>query len=165
MAVQIAHATQALGVDSGNGEIGKAQWNEAHSVTQTEPGLIGRSTTGAGVSQEITPGTGLTLADNQLSVNYREDTSTLTGTTPSLSIQGGTMKTWTLTGNSAPTDGLQNGDSLTLMIANSSSFTVTWPTIKWLNQKEPTPVPAGYSVIELWKMADLLCGAAAGSVV
>lgn len=33
MAISITHATVAVGTDAGNGEIRKAQWNEAHTVT------------------------------------------------------------------------------------------------------------------------------------
>jgi hypothetical protein len=33
MAVELKHATQAVGVDAGNGEIRKLQWNENHALT------------------------------------------------------------------------------------------------------------------------------------
>src|SRR5690349_15515453 len=33
MTLAITHATQATGTDAGNGEIHKAQWNEAHTLT------------------------------------------------------------------------------------------------------------------------------------
>ncbi len=33
MAISVTHATVATGTDAGNGEVRKAQWNEAHTVT------------------------------------------------------------------------------------------------------------------------------------
>lgn len=37
MAVTVTHTTVATGTDAGNGEIRKAEWNEAHTLTGTVP--------------------------------------------------------------------------------------------------------------------------------
>lgn len=56
-----------------------------------------------------------------------ETTTTLTGTTPSISTAGGTIKTWALSGASTPTSGLADGDSVTIQI------TPTTHSINWTN--------------------------------
>lgn len=37
MALEVKHATQAVGTDSGTGEIHKSEWNEAHDLVGTLP--------------------------------------------------------------------------------------------------------------------------------
>jgi len=66
MTIAITHATQAVGTDSGNGEIHKAQWNEAHAVTMATGKLLGRSTAGTGSAEEIAVGSGLSLSGGTL---------------------------------------------------------------------------------------------------
>jgi hypothetical protein len=68
MAVSLKHTTEAVGTDAGNGEIRKAQWNEEHALTLATARLLGRTTAGAGVVEEISAGTGLTLSSGSLSV-------------------------------------------------------------------------------------------------
>lgn len=51
MAVLLKHTTEAVGTDAGNGEIAKAQWNEAHTLTGTADTLLGFN--GSGVAEEI----------------------------------------------------------------------------------------------------------------
>lgn len=41
MAIEVKHATEAVGTDAGNGEIAKAQWNEAHALTGAADTLLG----------------------------------------------------------------------------------------------------------------------------
>ena len=53
MAVQIKHATTAVGTEAGDGEIGKTEWNEAHTLTLESGKLLGRTTAGAGAVEEI----------------------------------------------------------------------------------------------------------------
>lgn len=61
MTIQVVHATQAVGTDAGNGEIRKAQWNEAHAITAASGKLVGRYAATDGAVQEITIGSGLSL--------------------------------------------------------------------------------------------------------
>lgn len=61
MAIEVKHATQAVGTDAGNGEIRKTQWNEAHTITLAASRLLGRYAATAGAAQEITLGSGFSL--------------------------------------------------------------------------------------------------------
>lgn len=78
--MELKHATQAAGEDAGNGEIGKAAWNEAHQLTMASGKLVGRSSNGAGDAEEISLGNRLSLmagtleatpsgADTQIQLN------------------------------------------------------------------------------------------------
>lgn len=41
MAIEVKHATAAIGTDAGNGEIGKTAWNESHDMTGTPDTMLG----------------------------------------------------------------------------------------------------------------------------
>lgn len=84
MAVSLKHATQATGTDAGNGEIGKTQWNEEHALLIGTGKLVGRTTAGDGAAEEISVGSGLSLAGGSLSVSDNARTSAL-----GYSIDGG----------------------------------------------------------------------------
>lgn len=75
MTVSLKHTTQAVGTDAGNGEIGKTQWNEEHTLTLATNRLLGRTTAGTGTAEEITAGAGLSLSAGNLAVA----SNTLTG--------------------------------------------------------------------------------------
>src|SRR5574343_1596930 len=53
MAIQLTHTTVAVGAEAGNGEIGKDEWNEAHTLTVGTGKLLGRTTAGTGAVEEI----------------------------------------------------------------------------------------------------------------
>ena len=81
------------------------------------------------------------------------------GTTPALSIAGGEVKTWTLTGNSTPTDGLSSGEGLLLLINDGLAYTITWPAgIIWNYGSPPTLATSGFTVISLMKIGSQLYG-------
>tara|TARA_R110000772_G_scaffold268323_1_gene394880 strand:+ start:3394 stop:4077 length:684 start_codon:yes stop_codon:yes gene_type:complete len=88
----------------------------------------------------------------------------LSGTTPALDPANGTIQTWTLSGNSTPTDSTSEGESITLMIDDGTAYTITWPTMTWANNggAAPTLAIAGYTVIALWKVGTTLYGALVG---
>ena len=69
MAIEVKHTTQAVGTDAGNGEIAKAQWNEAHTISMATGKLLGRSTAGTGAVEEIALGLGLSLTAGTLSAS------------------------------------------------------------------------------------------------
>ena len=69
MVVSLKHTTEAVGTDAGNGEIRKAEWNEEHTLTLATARLLGRTTAGTGVAEEISAGTGLALAGGTLSTS------------------------------------------------------------------------------------------------
>jgi hypothetical protein len=53
VAISVTHTTVATGTDAGNGEIRKAQWNEAHTVTGV-PDVFAQSGTAASVGAVTT---------------------------------------------------------------------------------------------------------------
>lgn len=88
----------------------------------------------------------------------------LTGTTPNLDPDLGSIQTWTLTGNSAPVDTLTDGQSMTLMVDDGSAYSITWPTMNWVGGAAPTLATSGYTVIVLWKVGTTLRGMLSGNV-
>ena len=86
----------------------------------------------------------------------------LSGTTPALDPANGTIQTWTLSGNSTPTDSLAAGESITLMVNDGTAYTITWPTMTWIGGSAPTLDTSSYTVIELWKVSTTLYGALVG---
>mgnify|MGYP000102888543 CR=1 FL=1 len=73
----------------------------------------------------------------------------------------GTIQYKTLAANTTFTESLSNGEYVTLMIDDGSSYTITWPTITWLTSdgSAPSLQTTGYTVFELWKVSATLYGA------
>jgi len=93
----------------------------------------------------------------------QELAATLTGTTPELNTDNGTMLDWTLSGASTPTDGLENGESLILAIDDGTANTITWPTMVWIGGTAPTLDTTNKTVIALWKQGSTLYGSELGA--
>lgn len=95
---------------------------------------------------------------------FSEEVYALSGTTPAFDNANGSIQTWTLTGNSTPTDSLSSGESITLHINDGTAFTITWPTITWKTNggAAPTLNATGDTVIEIWKVGTTLFGARVG---
>lgn len=93
-----------------------------------------------------------------------EDVYALSGTTPALDPDNGSIQTWTLSANSTPTDSLSAGEAITLMIDDGTAYTITWPTMTWVNNggSAPTLATSGYTVVALWKVSTTLYGALVG---
>lgn len=108
MTIEVKHTTQATGTDAGNGEIAKAQWNEAHTLNMASGNLLGRSTSGAGVVEEIAIGSGLSLS----------------GGTLSASGGGGGSSTLTIQNKTAAYT-VVAGDNGTIINCTSGTFTVS----------------------------------------
>lgn len=53
MAIEVKHKHVATGVDAGNGEVHKAEWNDTHAVTMNGMRLMGRTTAGNGAVEEV----------------------------------------------------------------------------------------------------------------
>ena len=98
------------------------------------------------------------------SIAITETVYTLTGTTPDLDPDLGTIQTWTLTGNSTPVDTLTDGQSMTLMIDDGDAYSITWPTMTWTGGSAPTLATSGYTVVTLWKVGTTLYGVYVGDV-
>jgi len=53
----------------------------------------------------------------------------LSGTTPAIDPANGAVQTWTLSGNSTPTDSLTNGQMVELHIDDGTAYTITWTMV------------------------------------
>lgn len=102
--------------------------------------------------------------DITLSNSVIETVYAISGTTPALDPNNGTIQTWTLSANSTPTDSLSSGESILLMVDDGAAYTITWPTISWVNNLGVAPSLAvvGYTVIAIWKVGANLYGSLVG---
>lgn len=100
----------------------------------------------------------------QFNGSITETVFALSGTGPTLEPDNGTIQTHTLTGNTTYTDGFSNGQSMTLMINDGTAFTVTWPSVTWINTNgiAPTLATVGYTAVVLWKVGGVLYGSLIG---
>jgi len=144
-----------------------------------------RKTTGAGttdpsldltnwlrVSGDVSSNTTQTLTNKTLNSavfndGYTEEVFSVTGTAPALSPTNGSIQTWVLSANSAPTAGTWgSGQSLTLMIDDGSAFSVNWASLSvvWKTNLGTAPIlqTNGYTVIQLWKVGTVIYGARVG---
>ena len=108
-----------------------------------------------------------TITGAILNDGYTEEIFAVTGTTPALSPTNGTIQTWTLSGNSTPTQGTwNNGQSMTLMIDDGSAYTITWTSlaVTWKTNggSAPTLNTTGFTVIQLWEVGNVIYGARVG---
>jgi len=126
---------------------------------------LGQNVTGSG---SIALATSPTLSGTTLNDGYTEEVFAVSGTTPALSPTDGSIQTWTLSGNSTPTQGTWNsGQSITLMIDDGSAFTVTWTSLAVVWKTDagvaPTLNTTGYTVITLWEVGTTIYGARVGN--
>lgn len=110
----------------------------------------------------IATASGITLNDG-----YTEEVFALSGTGPALSPTNGSIQTWVLTGNSTPTAGVwADGQSLTLMIDDGASYTITWTllVVTWKTDGGVAPMlnTTGATAIQLWKVGTTIYGARVG---
>lgn len=99
-----------------------------------------------------------------LGAAVNEHVHALSGTNPGLAPSNGTIQTHALSGNTTYTDSLTAGQSMTLMIDDGAGYTITWPTMTWVNNGglPPTLATTGYTVVVLWKVGAVLYGALVG---
>jgi hypothetical protein len=92
----------------------------------------------------------------------QETAYNLTGT--ALDPDNGTIQYKTLAANTTLTDSIEEGEAITLMIDDGSAYTLTFPTITWVNDggTAPTLATTGYTVFVLWKVSTTLYGALVG---
>lgn len=94
-----------------------------------------------------------------------EQVATLSGTSVALNPSNGSIQVHTLTGTTTYTDSFAFGQAITLMIDDGTAYTVTWPTMTWVNNARaaPTLATTGYTVVALWKVSSTLYGALVGN--
>jgi hypothetical protein len=137
-----------------------------HSGTTLTRTLVD-STTGSLLSLTSAAEVRATIAagdiENPLLVAPTETVYSLTGT--DIDPANGTVQQKTLSANTTFTESLSDGQSITLMIDDGSAYTITWPTITWVNNggSAPTLATTGYTVIVIWKAGGTLYGALAGN--
>jgi hypothetical protein len=91
MTITVTHSTLADGTFSAQGAFA---WDDNHNLTMTSDRILGRTTAGAGAVEELTVGTGLTLAAGSLTnaapdqiVSLTAGTNiTISGTYPNFTI-------------------------------------------------------------------------------
>ena len=82
-----------------------------------------------------------------------------------LDPNNGMVQTWTLGANRTATDSLTTGQSMLLIVTSTaSSYTLTWPTMKWNGGSAPTLGGANATAIELFKVGSQLYGATVGDL-
>ena len=92
----------------------------------------------------------------------QETAYNLTGT--DLDPDNGTIQYKTLAANTTLTESIEEGEAITLMIDDGSAYTLTFPTITFVNNggTAPTLATTGYTVFAIWKVSTTLYGALVG---
>ena len=141
-----------------------AELNILDGVTATTAEINSNDITTLGTTEASKVVTADANGDVSFANGIAENVFALSGTTPALDPTNGTIQTWTLSGDSTPTDSLSEGESITLMINDGTSYTITWPTITWVNNLgvAPTLATSGYTTIIIWKVSTTLYGALVG---
>lgn len=111
---------------------------------------------------------GGTYKDLTLQGTVREDVHTISWSSGfSINPANGSFQLVTLSGSSTPTQSSWNsGQSVTLMVASTSTYTVNWGTlnVKWVGGNAPDIPTTGYGVYQLWKIGNDIYGAIVGDV-
>jgi hypothetical protein len=99
--------------------------------------------------------------------NYTEEVFTISdGGSVDLNPANGTIQLWTLGANRTPTAfNFNAGQSMTLMVDDGSAYSITWPSVAWVNNAgvAPTLATTGFTVVVLWKVSTVLYGALVGN--
>jgi hypothetical protein len=133
-------------------------------VTASAAELNYNDITTLGTSQASKVVTADANGDVKFSNAIIETVFAITGTTPALNPNNGTIQTWTLSGASTPTDSFVAGEAMTLMVDDGSAATITWPSVVWETGGgvAPTLDTTGFTAIILWKVGTTLYGARVG---
>jgi hypothetical protein len=95
---------------------------------------------------------------------YTETVYALSGT--AIDPANGTIQTKTLGASTTFTESLADGQSVVLMV-NPVTYTVTWPTITWINTSgsgsAPTLEASSMNVVVMWQVASTVYGNWVGS--
>jgi hypothetical protein len=101
---------------------------------------------------------------NPTVTGYTETVYALSGT--AIDPANGTIQTKTLGSNTTFTESLADGQSVVLML-NPSTYTVTWPTMTWINTSgsgsAPTLEASSTNVVVIWQVGSTVYGNWAGS--
>jgi len=108
-----------------------------------------------------------TLSGPTINDGYTEEVYALdTSGSIALNPANGSIQTCALSGNPTFTDSLSSGQSITLMLTNGASYTVTWPTMTWVTSAGDTaPTLTAADTVVFWKISSTLYGSYVGSYV
>jgi hypothetical protein len=142
-----------------------AELNILDGVTASTAELNYLDITTLGTSQASKAVTADASGDVKFANAIVETVFAISGTTPALDPNNGTVQTWTLSANSTPTDSFVAGEAMTLMVDDGTAYTITWPSVTWVNNggAAPTLATTGFTVIALWKVSTTLYGALVGN--
>jgi len=137
----------------------------AELLINTADGTIFTKNDSSAVIEAATISTSQTLTNKTLG-DLSESVFTITdGASVDLDPADGPIQLWTLGANrTATATNFAAGESMLLMVADGTSYSLTWPTMTWVGGSAPTLATSGYSVIELWKISTTLYGAHVGDV-
>ncbi len=98
--------------------------------------------------------------------SYKDTVYTITDSASvDIDPDNGGIQVWTLGASRTPTaNNFDAGAKVMLMIADGSSYSITWPSVNWVGGVAPTLPTSGYGIVELWKVGSQLYGAFAGGV-
>ena len=107
---------------------------------------------------------GIDVTGTVIATNYTDAVYALSGT--ALDPANGGIQTKTLAANTTFTDSLASGESLVLQLEAGASYTVTWPTMKWVTSSgNVAPTLTAKDTLVFWKVSSTLYGAYTGSYV
>lgn len=93
----------------------------------------------------------------------QESIATVTGTSYNFVTSNGSIFYHNLSGNTTYTIGIDSGESIVIVLANSGGYTVTWPTITWLNNGGTAPsLSTGVNSFVFFKHGTTIFGAFIG---
>lgn len=139
-----------------------AELNILDGVTATTAELNYNDITTLGTSEASKVVTADANGDVKFSNAVVETVYALTGT--ALDPNNGTVQTKTISANTAFTDSLSAGESMSLHLTSASSYNITWPPITWITSSgNSAPTLTAADTVVLFKISTTLYGVWIGS--
>jgi hypothetical protein len=150
------------------GAITRASGFDTFVATPSSANLKSLITDETGSGGALVFATGPTLTDPVITGAITEDVYTITdGAAFEIDPSNGTIQQVTLGASRTPAaTNFASGESVTLKIADGSSFTITWTTVAvtWVGGVAPTLATTGWTIVVLWKDGSTIYGKHVGDV-